>query len=97
AWPMTWYEYPGNSNFAYLPQPGGGAIVVDRRTGQRALARTETEVHQFVAQRASAPGYLGAGDVVKKLTDTLGIQQCAPCARRQAALNDAMPRVWRRS
>lgn len=94
---MAWHEYPGNPNFAYLPQSGGGAIVVDRRSGQRALARTETEVHQFVAQRTSAPGYMGAGDVVKKLTDTLGIQQCAPCARRQAMLNAAVPSVWRRS
>jgi hypothetical protein len=89
---MAWLQHPTNPNVFYHPQPGGGARVVDRRDGAEAFARTEQEVHQFAARQPA----IGAGDMVKKLTDALGIRQCAPCARRQAALNAAMPRVWRR-
>lgn len=71
-------------------------MVRDQRDGAQILASTELEVHQFAARQSSAPGFHGAGDMVKKLTDTLGMKQCAPCAQRQAALNAAMPSVWRK-
>jgi hypothetical protein len=33
----------------------------------------------------------GAGDVIKIITDTVGIEQCDGCEERQAKLNDAIP------
>lgn len=33
----------------------------------------------------------GVGDVVKKMTDFLGIKQCGACAKRQQKLNEMFP------
>lgn len=78
------------------PYPGGGALVVDVRTGARADVATDQQLHEFAARAARAPSHYGAGDAVAAVTSRLGIQKCAPCARRQAALNRAIPRLWRR-
>ena len=37
----------------------------------------------------------GLGDFVSSITQTLGITECEPCARRKAALNKAFP--WLKS
>ena len=80
----------------YGQRPDGLWLVEDTRSGKRALARDERGIHEFAAAAAAAPGYAGAGDMVARMTGALGIQKCAPCAERQAALNRMMPRVWRR-
>lgn len=33
----------------------------------------------------------GAGDVVAAMTDAVGLKKCAPCSRRQEAMNRAVP------
>lgn len=37
------------------------------------------------------PKMAGAGDLVKRVTDALGIPQCGGCVERQAALNKLLP------
>ena len=37
------------------------------------------------------PQMNGLGDVVASATSAVGIKPCAPCAKRQAALNRATP------
>lgn len=48
-------------------------------------------------QQAAAAGSFGLGDAVevvaKPIANALGIKNCAPCARRKAALNAAGSRV----
>jgi hypothetical protein len=78
------------------PAPGGGYFVQDRRTGETAQVPDAFSANQFAAQRAAAPGHMGAGDMVHAVTKRLGIQQCSPCVERQAQLNRLMPKVWRR-
>lgn len=77
------------------PQPGT-VVVQDTRTGQALVARNELEMNQAFARFSAAPGRMGAGDVVKAATERLGIQQCTPCAKRQAAMNRMLPNLWRR-
>ena len=76
--------------------PQGGFVVADSRTGERAYAPTRDHVHSFAAAHSAQPGYRGLGDVVRGVTKRLGIGECSPCARRHAALNAVMPRVFRR-
>jgi hypothetical protein len=41
--------------------------------------------------QAEAVKQFGMGDVVASATKAVGIKPCAPCAKRQAALNKATP------
>lgn len=41
--------------------------------------------------RLRRPALRGAGDVVARMTSAVGIKPCAPCKRRQAALNRWFP------
>ena len=41
--------------------------------------------------QAEAVKQFGMGDVVARATKAVGIKPCAPCAKRQAALNKATP------
>ena len=43
------------------------------------------------ARVAQAPRMRGAGDVVARMTGAVGIKPCAPCKRRQAAMNRWWP------
>jgi hypothetical protein len=44
-------------------------------------------------QPTNPPPMTGLGDLVKRATDALRIPACAPCAERQARLNQLFP--WR--
>ncbi len=49
------------------------------------------------AQHTSpARGHYGAGDLVAGATKALGMQSCTPCEARRHALNQALPKLWRR-
>lgn len=76
--------------------PDGSAIVTDTRTGARARVFTETQIHEFAAAAARAPGHYGAGDAVASVAGRMGFRKCAPCAERQARLNALVPNLWRR-
>jgi hypothetical protein len=41
--------------------------------------------------RGPAPPMRGAGDLVKRITDFVGIRQCEPCKQRQEWLNEKLP------
>ena len=53
------------------------------------------QAHQHAVAPAD-PRYYGAGDLVAGVAGALGIAQCAPCQARQARMNHALPRLWRR-
>jgi len=42
-------------------------------------------------QEKEKPKSEGLGDTVKKITNAMGIKQCAPCKRRQQKLNRLFP------
>jgi hypothetical protein len=80
----------------YLKCHGCGSVAYPRGPAdeQRFLS-----FHQACGQRMAepvAPGYGGLGDAVAAGTKALGVTPCAPCQRRQAMLNRAMPRMFRR-
>lgn len=52
--------------------------------------------HQHANHTSAAPTHYGAGDLVAGATKALGIQSCTPCEQRRMALNNLMPRFWRR-
>lgn len=39
---------------------------------------------------------MGLGDLVAKVTGAFGVKPCAPCKKRQQALNNAVPKIWPR-
>lgn len=55
------------------------------------MAEREDQVSQAAkALRIRVPGLrksLGAGDVVHKLTDALGLEHCSECEKRKARMN----------
>lgn len=71
-------------------------MVTDTRTGTVERVPSEAAVVRFAAEHSAAPGYRGAGDAVRAVTQRLGIGSCTPCAARQAQLNGLLPRLWRR-
>jgi len=77
--------------------PSGGVLVTNTRTGAQVVAYSDLQIHEFAAAAARSPGGMGAGDAVAAVTSRLGIQKCAPCAKRQAAMNRLVPNVkfWR--
>lgn len=80
----------------YLKCHGCGSVVYPRSLGEE---QGFLAAHRACEQRVAAPvapGYGGLGDAVAAGTKALGITPCAPCQRRQAMLNRAMPRVFRR-
>lgn len=80
--------------FRMLPQ--GGFLVVNERTREQMHASDAMALHSYAADQARVPGHIGAGDVVASAAKAMGFKQCTPCAARRAAMNAAMPRVWRR-
>ena len=75
-----------------------GAIII---IGLHAKDETLLELHESLSwaealawmthpSRPRPDNSLRVGDAVKKITQTLGLQTCAPCAARQIALNNAL-------
>jgi hypothetical protein len=63
---------------------------VDPRTGQLVQVGQPAPPPQPPRPNTPAP-VVGAGDLVKRATDALGIPQCGGCAQRQALLNRLFP------
>lgn len=57
------------------------------------LAEGRTDRHGLVpvTEPSEKPRLRGLGDVVAKATSAVGIKPCAPCKRRQEALNRLVP------
>lgn len=72
------------------------ARVADLRTGETAIVKSRDELVRFVADHSAGRSHMGLGDAVRALTKKLGFGECTPCQKRQAALNAAVPRLWRR-
>lgn len=77
--------------------------------GRELVSGADWQTQRFYAAHAACarllrpvdPRYYGAGDLVarvaKPVAQAMGRDpNCAPCAQRQAALNQMFPRVWRR-
>lgn len=67
---------------------------VCRVGGAATIEQARHFIGQHLQHQSQASGYLGAGDVVARLTGALGIEHCTPCEARRAALNARLPRVW---
>lgn len=52
--------------------------------------------HAHAEHQSPARGYYGAGDAVAAATKALGMQTCTPCEARRQAMNNLLPKVWRR-
>lgn len=78
---MTYRPYPRMPHIQWRPIPGGMFHVVDRQTGETSIV-DEAGVHQFAADHSR-----GIGNAVHAVTSKLGMNRCAPCAKRQAWLN----------
>ena len=94
---MAWQAHPQFPWIQVALHPQGGWVLSDSRDGTQVYAQTEHDFHTFVARRSNPnPQRMGAGDMVAAATHALGIEQCTPCAKRQAQLNAALPNMWRR-
>lgn len=62
---------------------------------------TEAVLADFIFAHAdhysTADGWLGAGDIIHAAAERLGIDGCTPCEKRRRAMNQALPRVFRKS
>lgn len=65
-------------------------------SGPLTPAAADAFVRGHLEHRSAAPGHLGAGDVVARMTKAVGIEPCTPCEARRQWLNERFPRVWRR-
>jgi hypothetical protein len=80
-----------------------GEFWVERPTAEELseldgkLQRVAPDVLRWRAPNApSAPTQMrGAGDLVKRFTDLVGLRQCPPCKKRQEWLNKAIPNPFR--
>jgi hypothetical protein len=88
-------RFPWIRSFYTAPERGYPGHVLDLRTREQAWVSTETELFAFIGRHSAAPG-LGLGNAVRALTKRLGFGECTPCAKRQAALNQAASRLFRR-
>ena len=95
-WPLVLDQrFPWIRGF-HTNSPAWRGTVADLRTGEQAVIRTPDEFVRFVAAHSGAEGHMGAGDAVRAVTKKLGMGECTPCAKRQAALNGFLPRLFRR-
>jgi hypothetical protein len=94
---MQWQQHPQFPWIQVANHPQGGWVLHDSRDGTQIYAPNEHAFHTFVAQRSNPQlSRMGAGDIVARATHALGIEQCTPCARRQAEMNAMLPNLWRR-
>lgn len=56
------------------------------------IVETKSELAQWVADHSARPSHVPVGDWIHKVTSWLGIKRCAPCAERQAKLNNWLKR-----
>lgn len=47
-------------------------------------------------QNHAAPGYLGAGGLLKRATQAIGIEPCGGCDERAERLDRILPSIWKR-
>jgi hypothetical protein len=80
--PSTWNEYPNLPWIHFQAAHGGGFYVRNLNNGQVFFASNMAGVHEFAADNST-----GLGTAIHKVTSAMGVQRCAPCARRQAKLN----------
>lgn len=48
-------------------------------------------LNEWMAQQKIFGDDKGAGDTIKRVTDSLGIKQCGKCKERQQKLNEMFP------
>ena len=75
----------------------GGAVLLCTACDVKARL-TGHAVEQFIRAHAdhSSPTHYGAGDVVARVTQALGVKSCPECERRRVMMNKAVPRVLKR-
>jgi hypothetical protein len=83
--------YHPNTPWLLVGRNANGFAVLDKRDGARWEGLTQDQAHQIIADRSSSGS--GLGDAIHRVTSALGFKRCAPCAKRQAALNAMIPRV----
>lgn len=84
-------------------------IKIDRFPGGAVLSCTACDaggrltghaVEQFIEAHTDhtspTPTHYGAGDVVARATQALGIKKCSGCEQRRVALNRAIPKIMKR-
>lgn len=72
---------PNAYYFRVLGEPSSEVII-----------ESKTEMTQWVADHSARPTHVPLGDWVHKVASLLGIERCAPCAERQAKLNNWLKR-----
>ncbi len=96
---MTGQRHPQVEWILWTRTPQGFAALCEV-CGATATAATPQGIHAFAGEhqehRSAAAGHYGAGDLVARATKALGIETCSPCEARRRALNERLPRVWRR-
>lgn len=94
---FPWIKQIYTSQFSGCSSAGPcHGVLLDTRTGEQVRVNGPSELSQYLAAHSSAPGYGGLGDLFRGITKLFGAKPCAPCAKRQAALNAVAPRVFRR-
>jgi hypothetical protein len=65
--------------------------------GAQGTVGTAQQVNAFVQQHAAhgpQQRHYAIGDAVAAVTQAVGIKPCEPCKKRQAQLNQLVPRGW---
>lgn len=82
------------------PQPGAFQCVCRGCGAQMAVPAGAQAADAFASAHTqhapAAPKPMGLGDLVAKVTGAFGVKPCAPCKKRQQALNNAVPKIWPR-
>lgn len=78
----------------------GGAIVQCQACGAGGRMNGEDAVRKFISghtqHNSPSPGHYGAGDLIAKAAQAVGIKGCAECEKRRVRANRALPRVLKR-
>lgn len=75
---------------------GCGAQMGGPAGAQASDAFARAHAQHAPALIAQPPKPMGLGDLVAKVTGAFGVKPCAPCKKRQQALNNAVPKIWPR-
>jgi len=78
----------------------GGAVMLCRACGSGGRMNGDDEIRRFTVEHSqhnsTAQGYYGAGDLIAKAAQAVGVKGCAECEKRRVRANRALPRVWKR-
>lgn len=77
----------------------GNVLCYCEICGDQVYVATQQDINAFVHrhnEHFAQPGWVGAGDVVKKAASAMGIETCAPCEKRRRRMNQWFPRLWKR-